>query len=106
MNAFIKSYDKSQNKAAGKGKRKRTDSDKDSSDSDSNYSNSYQILALTPKRSKIGIPTTEVIGETNIRDRKTTLRILIDTGSSSSIILNKFISKNCKNTLVGKKNYY
>jgi hypothetical protein len=49
MNAFIKSYDKSQKKAAGKGKRKRNDSDNDSSDSDSNYSNSYQIVALKPK---------------------------------------------------------
>jgi hypothetical protein len=62
MNAFIKSYDKSQKKSAGKGKRKRSDSDNDSSDSDSNYSNSYQIVDLKPKRSKIGIPTTEVIG--------------------------------------------
>jgi hypothetical protein len=32
MNAFIKSYDKSQKKSAGKGKRKRSDSDNDSSD--------------------------------------------------------------------------
>jgi hypothetical protein len=40
MNAFIKSYDKSQKKSAGKGKRKRSDSDNDSSDSDLNYSNS------------------------------------------------------------------
>jgi hypothetical protein len=87
MNAFIKSYDKSQKKAAGKGKRKCSDSDNDFSDSDSNYSNSYQIVALKPKRSKIGIPTTEVIGETNLRDNKIPLRILIDTGSISSIIV-------------------
>jgi hypothetical protein len=56
MNAFIKSYDKSQKKAAGKGKRKRSDSDNDYNDYDSNYSNFYQIAALKPKRSKIGIP--------------------------------------------------
>jgi hypothetical protein len=68
MNDFIKSYDKSQKKVASKGKRKRSDSDNDSSDSNSNYSNSYQIVALKSKRSKIGIPTTEVIGETNLRD--------------------------------------
>jgi hypothetical protein len=100
MNAFIKSYDKSQKKSAGKGKRKPSDSDNDSIDSDSNYSNSYQIVALKPKRSKIGIPTTEVIGETNLRDGKIPLRIIIDTGSSSYIILKKFINKN---TLVKNK---
>jgi hypothetical protein len=44
---------------AGKGKRKSSDSDNNSSDSHSNYSNSYQIVALKPKRSKIGIPTKE-----------------------------------------------
>jgi lysyl-tRNA synthetase class I len=67
MNAFIKSYDKSQKKSSGKGKIKcsDSDSDNDSSDSDSNYSNSYKLVALKPKHSKIGIPTTEVIGETN-----------------------------------------
>jgi hypothetical protein len=48
--AFIKSYDKSQKKSAGKGKRNRSDSDNDSSDSDSNYSSSNQIVALKPKR--------------------------------------------------------
>jgi predicted aspartyl protease len=100
MNPFIQSYDKSQKKSAGKGKRKLSDSDNDYSDYDSNYSNSYQIVALKPKRSKIGIPTTEVIGETNVNGKKTLLRILIDTGSSSSIILNKFIDKN---TLVKNK---
>jgi hypothetical protein len=86
MNTFIKSYDKSQKKSAGKGNRKRSDSDNDSSDSDSNYSNTYQIVALKLKCSKIGIPTTEVIGETNLRDKKIPLHILIGTGSSSSII--------------------
>jgi hypothetical protein len=79
---------------------KSSDSDNDSSDSDSNYCNSYQIVALKPKRSKIGIPTTEVIGETNVNGKKTPLRILIDTGSSISIILKKFINKN---TLVKNK---
>jgi hypothetical protein len=37
MNAFIKSYDKSEKKSAGKGKRKRSDSDNDSSHYGSNY---------------------------------------------------------------------
>jgi hypothetical protein len=94
INAFIKSYAKSQNKAAGKCKRKRSDSYTDSSDSYSNYSNSYQIVALKLKRSKIGVPTTEVIGETNVKDKKIHLRIIIDTCSSSSIILKRFINKN------------
>jgi hypothetical protein len=50
---------------------------------------------------KKGIPTTEVIGETNVNGKKTPLRIIIiDTGSSSSIILKKFINKN---TLVQNK---
>jgi hypothetical protein len=40
------------------------------------------------------ITTTEVIGETNVTGNKTPLCILIDTGSSSSIILKKFINKN------------
>jgi hypothetical protein len=41
-----------------------------------------------------------VIGETNVYCKKKPLRILIDTGSSSSIILKKFIKKN---TLVKNK---
>jgi hypothetical protein len=100
MNHFIKSYDKSQNKSAGKGKIKRNDSDNYSSDYDSNYSNSHKLVVLEPNRSKIGIPTTEVIGKTNVKGKKTPLRILIDTDSSSSIILKKFINKN---TLVKNK---
>jgi predicted aspartyl protease len=100
MNAFIKSYDKSKKKSAGKVKRKRSDSDNDSSDSDSNCSNSYKLVALKLKRANIGIPTTEVIGETNVNGNKTPLCILIDTGSSSSIILKKFINNN---TLVKNK---
>jgi hypothetical protein len=94
MNTFIKSYDKSQNKSAGKGKRKRSDSDNDSSHSYSNYSNSYKLVALKPKRTKIGITTTEVIGETNVKGKKKPLRIIIDIGTSSSIILKKFINNN------------
>jgi hypothetical protein len=38
---------------------------------------SSKIVALKPKRGKIGIPTTEVIGETTVYGRKTPLRILI-----------------------------
>jgi predicted aspartyl protease len=41
-----------------------------------------------------------VVGETNVNGKKTPFRILIDTGSNSSIILNKFINKN---TLVKNK---
>jgi hypothetical protein len=100
MNTFIKSYDKSKNKSARKGKRKRSDSDNDSSNSDSNYSNYYKLVALKPKRAQTGVPTTEVIGETIVNDKNTHLRILIDTGISSSIILKEFTSKN---TLVKNK---
>jgi predicted aspartyl protease len=48
---------------------------------------------LKPKRAKIGIPTIEVIGEITANGSKKTLRILIDTGSISSIILKNFINK-------------
>jgi hypothetical protein len=41
----------------------------------------------------MGISTTENIGETTVNGSKKPLRILIDTGSSSSIILKKIISK-------------
>jgi predicted aspartyl protease len=42
---------------------------------------------------QIGVPTTEVIGETAVNGSKKPLHILIDTGISSYIILKKFISK-------------
>jgi hypothetical protein len=42
-----------------------------------------------------------VIGETNLKGKKTPLRIIIDEGSSSSINLKKFINKNA---LVKNKN--
>jgi hypothetical protein len=86
MNAFIKYCDKYQKKSAGKCKIKRSDSDIYSSDSDSNYSNSYTLVALKAKRAKIGISTTEVIGEINENGKKTPLLILIYTSSSISII--------------------
>jgi hypothetical protein len=73
MNAFIKSYDKSHKKSSGKGKRKRSDSDIDPSDYDSNYSNSYKHVALKPKRAKMVLPTTEVIGGTNVNGKKSNL---------------------------------
>jgi hypothetical protein len=44
-------------------------------------------VALKPKRAKIRIPTTENIGETTVNGSNTPLRILIDTGGSSSIML-------------------
>jgi hypothetical protein len=74
-------------------KNKRKCSDNDTSDSEQNYSTSFKLVALKPKRAKIGIPTTEFIEETIVNGSKTPLRILIDTGSSSSIILKKFINK-------------
>jgi hypothetical protein len=58
-----------------------------------NYSTYFKLVALKPKRAKIGIPTTEVIGETTVNGSKNPSRIRIDTGSSSSIILKRSINK-------------
>jgi hypothetical protein len=92
MKSFLSTWKSSQkDKKIQKNKRKR--SDNDASDSEQNYSMSFKIVALKPKRAKIGIPTTEIIGETTVKGRKTPLRIVIDTGSSRSIILNLFINK-------------
>jgi hypothetical protein len=78
-------------KKAQKNKRKR--SDNDTRESEQNYSTSFKLVALKPKRAKKGIPTTEVIGETTVNGSKKPSRILIYTGSSTSIILKKFINK-------------
>jgi predicted aspartyl protease len=92
MKSFMASWKSSKNdKKAHKNKCKR--SDNDTSKSKQNNSTSFKLVALKPKRVKIGIPTTEVIGETTVKGSKKPLRILIDTGSSSSIILKKFINK-------------
>jgi hypothetical protein len=94
--AFIKSFMaswKSSQKYKKAKENKRKCSDNDTSDSEQNYSTSFKLVALKPKRAKIGIPTTEVIGETTVNGSKKPLRILIDIGSSSSIILKKFINK-------------
>jgi hypothetical protein len=79
-------YKKAQNK-----KHKR--SDYDTSKYEQHYSTSFKLVALKSKHAKIGIPTTEVIGETTVNGSKNPLRFLIDIGSSSSIILRKFINK-------------
>jgi hypothetical protein len=85
MKSFMASCKSSQkDKKAQKNKRKR--SDNDTSESDQNYSTSFKLVALKTKHAKIGVPTTEVIGETTVNDSKKPLLILIDTGSSSSII--------------------
>jgi hypothetical protein len=55
-------------KKAQKNKRKR--SDNDTSESEQNYSKSSKIIALKPKRIKIGISTTEIIGETTVNGNK------------------------------------
>jgi hypothetical protein len=57
MKSFIASWKSSQkDKKAQKNKCKR--SDNDTSDSEQNYSKSSKLVALKPKRIKIGIPTT------------------------------------------------
>jgi hypothetical protein len=92
MKSFMASWKTSQkDKKAQKNKRKHNDND--TSDSEQAYSKSSKLVALKPKRIKIGIPTTEVIGETTVNGSKKPLCILIDTGSSSLIILKKFINK-------------
>jgi hypothetical protein len=92
MKSFMASWKSSQkDKKAHKNKCKR--SDNDTSDSEQNYSTYFKLVALKPKRSKIGISTTEVIGESTVNGIQKPLRIIIDTGSSSSIILKKFINK-------------
>jgi predicted aspartyl protease len=74
-------------------KNKHKRSDDDTSDYEQNYSTSFKLVALKPKRAKIAIPTTEVTGETTVNGSKKPLRILIDIGSSSSIIFKKIINK-------------
>jgi hypothetical protein len=71
--AFWKSSQK--DKKAQKNKRKC--SDNDTSDSEQNYSTSFQLVASKTKRAKIGIPRTEIIGETTVNISKKPVRILI-----------------------------
>jgi hypothetical protein len=62
MKSFMASWKSSQkDKKSQKNKRKR--SDNDTSDSKQNYSTSFKLVSLKPKRARIVIPTTEVIGE-------------------------------------------
>jgi predicted aspartyl protease len=92
MKSFLTSWKASEKgKKSQKNKRKR--SDNGTSDSEQNYSMSSKIVALKPKRAKIGIPATKIIGETAVKGRKTPLRIIIDTGRGSSIIFKKNIYK-------------
>jgi hypothetical protein len=92
MKSFMTTWKASEkDKKSQKNKCKR--SDNDTSNSEQNYSMSSKIVAIKPKRAKIGIPTTGIIGETTVKGRKAPLRILIDTGSSSSIILKKLLTR-------------
>jgi hypothetical protein len=92
MKSLRASWKSSQkDKKSHKNKQKRIDND--NSDSEQNYSTSFKLVALQPKRAKIGIPTTEVIWETTVNGSKNPLCILIDTDSSSSITLKIFINK-------------
>jgi hypothetical protein len=60
MKGIMASCNSSQkDKKMQKNKRKR--SENDTSDSEQNYSTSFKLVALKPKRAKMGIPTTEVI---------------------------------------------
>jgi hypothetical protein len=69
MKSFMASWKSSQkDKKAQKNKHKR--SDDDTSDSEQNYPTYFKCVALTHKRAKIGIPTTETIGETTVNCSK------------------------------------
>jgi hypothetical protein len=92
MNSFMESWRTSKNNKNTQNNERKL-SDNDTSDSAQNYSPSFKLVALKPNRAKMGIPTREVIGETTINGSKQPLPILIDTRSSSSIILKKFINK-------------
>jgi hypothetical protein len=87
MNSIIESWTTSQNnKKAQNNKRKH--SDNDTNNSEQKYSQSFKLVALKPKRAKIEIPTTEVIGETPVNGSKKPLHILIDTGSALYRVFN------------------
>jgi hypothetical protein len=95
-NAFMKSFMaswKSSQKDNKAQKNKRKCSDNDTSESEQNYSTYFKLMALKPKRAKIGIPTTKTIGKTTVNGSKKPLRIFLGTGSRSSTILNKFMNK-------------
>jgi hypothetical protein len=88
LESFMASWKSSKkDKKAQKNKRKR--SYNDTRDSEQKYSTSFKLVALKRKRARIGIPTT---GETTVNDSKKPVRVLLDTSSSSSIILNKSIN--------------
>jgi hypothetical protein len=62
MKSFMASWKSSKkDKKAHNNRRKR--SDNNTSDSEQNYSTSFRLVVFKPKPAKIGIPTTEVIGE-------------------------------------------
>jgi hypothetical protein len=80
--AFIKSFMASwktsqKDKKSQKNKRKR--SDNDSRKYEQNYPQYFILVALETKGAHIGIPTTEVIGETTVNGSNKPLRIIIDT---------------------------
>jgi lysyl-tRNA synthetase class I len=92
MKSFMASSESSQrDKKAQKNKIKR--SDNDTSESEQNYSTCFKIVALKPRGTNIGIPATESIGETTVNGTRKPLHIVMDTGSSRSIIFKKFINK-------------
>jgi hypothetical protein len=69
MNSFIESWTTSQKKQEVS-ENERTCSDNDTSDSEETYSQSFKFVALKTKRAQIGIPTTEIIGETTVNGSK------------------------------------
>jgi hypothetical protein len=92
MKSFMASWKSSKNdKKAQRNKCKR--SDNDTCDYEQNYSKSSRLVALKHKCIKLGIPTTDIIGETTVIGSKKHLCILIDTGSSSFIILKRFTNR-------------
>jgi hypothetical protein len=88
----FREFQKSQKKAARK--RKASEQSSSTSDSDSNYSQSiFKHDVLVRKRIKEN-PNTELVGKVTINGKKQPIIILVDTGSSSTIVLKKSINKN------------
>jgi hypothetical protein len=69
MKSFMASWKTSQKDKKAQNKRRKR-SDNDTNDSEQNYSKSSKLVALKPKRTKIGIPTTKIIGERIVNGSK------------------------------------
>ena len=82
---------------------------KDNSDEDSIYlglsdRQNLSSLGENPKRQKLSHKTTEVVGQVKGTDENGIIRILLDTGASSTIILRDAI-RGLNGPVIKRKNY-